>query len=65
MKLETLLQAATLVSVIGGGTYFLVSSKADFAAFQAKVDTKFEYVQRDISELRAYFEPSHHSGDKR
>lgn len=58
MKLDTLIQLATAVALIAGGAFALADWKSQFREFRGVVDTRFEYVQRDIAELKGYFEPN-------
>lgn len=58
MKLDTLIQLVTAVALIAGGAFALADWKAEFREFRGVVDTKFEYMSRDIAELKQYFEPN-------
>ena len=57
MRLDTLIQLVTTVALIAGGTFVVADWKAEFREFRGVVDTKFEYVSREIAELKQYFEP--------
>lgn len=52
MKLEMVLQLVTLASIIGGWGYFIATNESHFEAFKAIVETRFEYITRDIAGLQ-------------